>query len=189
VWTEFAGRVVSDGAPVANVDVSLRCSAHEVQARAFGGRVELRFDFPGARTRTDADGRFTLRDVPKHGCFVVMRGDSIIPHSVTLAPTMAARGTDLEVEGRCQLRVDLAPPVDRADAIALVDGDDGPLDLLVLSFGSTNATTDLPLHAGKSATFSCSTRTRRLILLKNGQPVDSLTLPTLRAGDSHTVGH
>lgn len=145
LWETFEGRVLSNGAPVANVDVSLRCRAHDVQARAFGGRVELCFDFPGARTRTDAEGRFKLPDVPKHGCFIVMRGETIIPHSHTLEPTLSARGTDIEVEGRCQLRVDLAPPVDRADAIALVDGEGQPLDILVLSFGSTNATTSLPV--------------------------------------------
>lgn len=188
LWESFEARVVSNGAPIANVEVSLRCRAHDVQARAFGGRVELCFDFPGARTRTDAEGRFKLPDVPKHGCFLVMRGETIIPHSHTLTPTLSARGTDIEVEGRCQLRVDLAPPLDRADAIALVDGEGQPLDILVLSFGSTNATTDLPLHAGKSAPFSCSTRARRLILQKNGEPIDSLDLPLLRAGDSHTVG-
>ncbi|MEZ5966070.1 MAG: sigma-70 family RNA polymerase sigma factor [Planctomycetota bacterium] len=187
-WSTFAGRVVSAGVPVADVDVSLRCDAHAVRARAFGGRVELRFDFPGARTRTDREGRFTLRDVPKHGCFVVLRGETIVPRRAELEATMAGGGTDFVVEGRCQLRVDLGGGSDRADAVALTDGDGKPLDLLVLSVGSTNAVTDLPLHAGKSEVFSCSTRARNLLLLKDGEVADTLALPLLHPGDAHTIG-
>ncbi len=188
VWEEFGGRVACGGAPVANVEVSLRRTARDIQARAFGGRVVLRFDFPGARTRTDAEGRFTLRDVPRHGCFLMLKGDAILPANHLLDPTARGQGTEIEVDGRCQLRVEIAPPLDRADAIALVDGRGEPLDLLVLSFGSTSATTDLPLHAGKSAAFSCSTKARRIVLLREGEPVGSIELPPLRAGDSHTVG-
>jgi hypothetical protein len=57
-----------------------------------------------------------------------------------------------------------------------VDDAGQPLDVLVLAAGSTNAYTDLALHAGKSPVFSLSSRAKKIVLLRDGNPVDSIAV-------------
>lgn len=173
VHARFVARVLCQGRPMPGVAVALRCTPYAQRTRVMGGSVEVRFEHPGGTARTDRDGRFELRDVPKRGCHLILRGDEIVPQRYEV-PADAAGTVDIEVDARCQVQVKLRPPLERADAVAAVDDQGQRLDLLVLAAGSTNAYTDLPLHDGASQVFSLSSRARQLVLLKAGQPVDAV---------------
>jgi hypothetical protein len=161
---------------MANVTIGVRCTPFGVRARAFGGTVDVRFQYPGASARTDEDGRFTLRDLPRQGCHLILRGEGIVPHEHPIDAATSPAGSVIEVDGRCQVQVKLSGRSDRADGIAARDERGQPLDLLVLAAGSTNAYTDLPLHGGASQVFSLSSRARTIVLLKDGAPVGELVV-------------
>jgi len=172
LFPEVRGRVVDeDGEPVAGVALHVLRPMVDVTARIFGGSTHVvRFE-SGARTTSDTDGRFLLRDVPRSGTVVTLRGEGIVPSTW---PIDAAE-LELAVEQRCHLEVVLREPVGRYERMQVLDGDGRPLDLLQLTEGSTSASSHAEFVAGRTGVYSVSARARTLRLLR-GEEAESVPL-------------
>ncbi len=169
----LAGRVVTErGDPVPGARLSLWLPVVERGARIRGGRALVVLQQPGPRARTDAEGRFELRDVPSRGLRIDVAGDDVVPETITLAEKDDLRRLELVVSVRCHLQVVLGEDRGRADAIEVTTEDGQPLDLLVISHESVNAYTSVPLVNGTTGVVSTSSRARRLRLLLGEQVVE-----------------
>jgi RNA polymerase sigma-70 factor (ECF subfamily) len=173
----LAGRVVSTThVPQAGVRVRLEREAYGTRSRVFGGTALYQAFEPRESVTTDGEGRFEFKDVPVEGLSIRFDGDKIVPTERAVAANDHAEDLVIEVELRCYIDVRLKPPLARADAIAVRDGDGQPLDVMMLSAGHFNAYTDVPLVDGRSGVVSVSPRTRTLLLLKNGELVEKRDL-------------
>ena len=111
-----------------------------------------------------------------------VRGDDIVPAKVDIT----GDSVDIRVEMRCHLEVVLRDPVGRFDAISVADEDGAGLDILVLTEGSTNAWTGVPLVQGRSGVVSVSSRARTLKLFKDGALAETRALDLL-PGDVNRI--
>jgi len=166
LFPEVRGRVVDeDGAPVGGVALQVLRPMVDVTARVFGGSSHVvRFE-PGASTVSADDGRFLLRDVPRSGALLALRGEGIVPST---RPIDAAE-LELAVEQRRHLEVVLREPVQRFERLQVLDGDGRPLDLLQLTEGSTSAHSHAEFVGGRTGVYSVSARARTLRLLRGAE--------------------
>ncbi|MCC6406782.1 MAG: sigma-70 family RNA polymerase sigma factor [Planctomycetes bacterium] len=164
-WAKFRGRVLDDfGAPLAGVRVRERMNVVDTTGRVYGGRVQLVLYQQGQRVETDDDGWFELEDVPKRGVALDFQGDLVLPQSAELGPGDEPERWSIVVHSRCNLQVELAPPLDRGNRVQALDGEGRPLDLLVIRGGSVNAYTEIEVIDGRTAVFSVSSEARTLVL-------------------------
>ena len=184
---ELAGRVVDDsGRPVADVDVILRVDPYRVRSRVFGGTSDVTMIEIRGQTRTDSDGRFSFRDVPVDGPILGVRSEQIVPRDRPIEPGDDPRAVIVEVHARCHLDVRLRPPHDRADQIEVRDAGGEPVDLMRIEGTSTSAMSAVELVDGRSGVVSVSSAARTLVLLRDGQEIETHVLD-LRRGEVNVV--
>ncbi len=173
LFEHAGGRVLAeDGSPLAGVQVSLSRPMIDARARIFGGSSQVVVIEPAGATTTDAEGRFAFEDVPHTGARYTVRADGIVPASVEVT----AEAQDIRVEQRCHLEVVLRESLGRFDGISVSDVEGQPLDILVLTEGSTNAWTGVPLVEGRSGVVSVSIRARTLHLHLGEAVIETRTL-------------
>jgi len=173
VFAHVGGRVLAeDGSALAGIQVSLYRPMIDARGRIFGGKSQVVIIEPAGSVTSDAEGRFGFDDVPRKGAVLSVRGDDIVPTKADIG----ADSVDITVELRCHLEVVVREPSERFDAISVVDGQGKGLDILVLTEGSTNAWTGVPLVQGRSGVVSVSSRARELLLKKNGVVVEKRPL-------------
>lgn len=173
----LAGRILTASkAPVPGVRVRMQREAYGTRSRVFGGTALYQAFQPRETVLTDFEGKFEFKNVPAEGLRLRLDGDKIVPTEHALTGADRPEALDIEVELRCYIDVRLVPPLARADAIAVIDENGQALDVLVLTAGSVNAYTDVPLVAGRSGVVSVSPRARTLVLLKNGEAVEKHAL-------------
>lgn len=175
----LAGRVLTVGdRPVAGVRVMLRARCFDVHARYFGGtrEVAMLWQSRGPVT-TDEDGRFVFERVPREvGVHLALNGDRIIPGDREIPADQDPANLEVRVEARCRLEVRLAPPVERADQIAVLDENGETLDLIEGNAQRTTMSSSLALLGGRSGVVSTSSSARTLQLRKNGQVVETVPI-------------
>lgn len=183
VHARVRGRVLAeDGSGIFGVEVSLYRPMIDARARIFGGRSQVVVIEPAGTRTTDAEGAFEFSDVPRTGAVFSVRGDDIVPTSADVT----GESVDIPVEVRCHLEVVLREPFGRFDGIQVKDGEGQGLDILVLTEGSTNAWTSVPLVRGRSGVVSVSSRARTLELLQGEAVVETRALDLL-PGDVNRI--
>lgn len=183
LFEEVGGRVLAeDGLPLSGMRVGLFRPMVDVRGRIFGGRSQVVVVQPAGSVVTDDDGRYAFKDVPRQGASLSVRGDGIVPTQVDVHDA----NQDIPVEMRCHMEIVLLEPVGRFDAISVTDGKGQGLDLLVLTEGSVNAWTSVPLVDGRSGVVSLSSRARVLELYKDGVVVETRALDLL-PGDVNRI--
>jgi hypothetical protein len=172
-----AGRVVTaSGRPVPGVRVVLCVQPFGMRMRILGGTTDVSFWQSGPAATSDEEGRFAFADVPRTPLSMTFESEEIVPERRSLAPDDEGDGLTVVVDALCRFQVVLRAPLERADAIALRDGQGRTLDLLLFSQGSTSAYTDVPLVEGRSGWVAASCEARRLVLLSDGDPVEELAI-------------
>lgn len=186
-WEVLSGVVVGpDDEPIANASLQLELEMFSTRARVFGGSVYVTLRDSGAHTKTDEHGRFEFKDAPRGPVNITIRGDALVPSEHALDAAVDPLRVRLVADPRCAFELELAPPLDRADALEARDGEGRALDLLRIRGGSINAYTAIPLSAGRSGVHSVSSRVRTLVLTKNGAEVGRLEV-RLRGGAPVTL--
>lgn len=178
-------RVVSlSGKPIKGVRVRLiRRSFGAVFDTAGGGTFDLGMMTEGQSARTDAEGRFVMKDVPVEGTFLYLLGDHIVEHVHHLGADAGEAEVEVRVPASCHLQVEWTPD---ADAVAVYDKDGRRLDLTVRSGRGVNAYDSVPLTEGRSAVIAVDERAAELVLLQAG--AEMLRLPlNLAPGEVTTI--
>jgi hypothetical protein len=132
----------------------------------------------------DERGELRLPACDPRGAVLRTASDAILPREVPLAELLDAGGSEprLVVDRRAHLRVELAAPVERADAFEVLAADGRRLALVQLRAGCSHPTERARLHAGRSLVLTTSDAARTLALFRDGDEVARIPL-ALRTGE------
>jgi hypothetical protein len=173
------GRVLDErGLPLAGVRVTLARSFQRTE----GGSEPVEEGLELAPARTDAAGRFVLPRCARAGTRIELRADSILPTSVALDALDTRLPLELTVARRGNLRVELETPSERADSIALEDGDGRSCYLALLRAWCPQLLTHAPLVEGRSLVLSASLAAEVVVFYRGEEEVGRAPL-ALRAGE------
>lgn len=178
-----AGHVVDTGGqPVADARVRVKVEVLRIgNEGSWVARGQARDP-----VRADADGAFTLRDVPR-GCRLLVEGDSFETTEVRFGrpdgsadPLQDPAALRLMVARLCHFRVELGDP-DRADAIEMLNAEGEAMDLVRIEGTSRYSGERQELAAGRSPVLNVLEGARTLVLYKAGAVVGRIAV-TLRFG-------
>jgi hypothetical protein len=155
-----------DGQALEGVEIRLHSSPYRLRSRVFGGTFEIEYLHWRDSQKTDAAGRFEFKDVPVEGVSLDFQADGIVPDQHELVAADDPTNVRILLHTRCDLRIELAPPFDRADGMAVLDEAGEPLEILVLEQVDKFNYDEFPLVDGKSRVVSVSSAARTLVLKK-----------------------
>ncbi|HEV8112764.1 MAG TPA: sigma-70 family RNA polymerase sigma factor [Planctomycetota bacterium] len=179
-----AGRVVArDGTPVVGASVVLQRFAFSVGFPGGGTRDEFA-DRP--EEKTDADGRFEIRRVPKEGAELFVHGEEILFWSMQLDEKTPADDLKIVVNRRMHLQIELDEPFDRADSLAVLDADGAPMILRIMRGETSFTSRKADIVQGRSQVLSTAEDARTVVFSKAGVEVARVPVE-LRAGEVRTV--
>jgi RNA polymerase sigma factor (sigma-70 family) len=178
------GHVVSfagDGIPNVPVDVQ---------------RPGFTAPYPGGGTRdefsslpavlTDKDGAFEFHDVPRKGVELFANGESILFAAVAIEDVADPLDVKIRAHLRRHLQVEIAPPLDRADEVRVLDAQGAPMILRIMR-GSTSLTNrKADIVEGRTQVLSLSDEARNVVLYKSGAEVGRVAV-SLTGSDVQTV--
>ncbi len=175
------GRVVDQlGRPVPDVSIYPMNDAFVTRFR--GQRMSTRHAMTDG-VLTDADGRFTLHDVPRDLAYLRLNGADTIPEEygrgvegglATLIGDDSER-VEIHVQRRCHFKVELAAP-DEADRIGVLD-EAGELLVITQFMGSSRRDTELmDLVDGVSNTLVAPGAARTLALYRGEELVRTVPI-------------
>ncbi len=194
-------------------DLVLRLPADELHPRVHGqvvdmdgqgvGSVRVQVQRPGitielpgggtfdewahrAPLETDAEGRFELLDVPKKGAELFANGEPILFQGLRVEDIGDPLDVRLAVHRRMHLRVELDPPLERADSASVLDGDGAPVILRVMRGETSFTNRRTELVDGRSHVLSLSDAARTLVLSKAGVEVARIPIVLVR-GETNVV--
>ncbi len=163
---ELAGRVVTGaGQPVPGVRVALMGDVLKVGGNTMHAQA--------MHTRSDAEGRFVLREVPHRHAYLRLDGESILPLEYGrgvdggLLELAGARPTEVTVtvSVRVHVQVELARP-DLATALRVLDGNGRRLDIDVFEGRSRSTYDELQLQDGRTPVFVVPDAAVTLVLMR-----------------------
>lgn len=187
LFAKVAGVVVSrSGAPVAGVRVRVQCDTVRIGSTNLHGNAI-------ATATTDAEGRFTLTDVPKTRAYLRLDGEAILPEEfgrdvagglLELANGAAER-LRIEVGVRVHVQIELGDP-SAADAFMVLDERDQPITINIFTGRGRREQDQVELNDGRSVVFVVPDDARTLVLRKAGKDVRREVL-NLRPGEVNTL--
>ena len=186
-----AGRVTSHaGDPIANVSVVPMCDAHQARVQ---GRVIGTSHMTVEGTRTDADGNFELRNVPRSLVYLRIDGESILPleygrphdgtdprfaHLPKELPEHAVDRLEIQVAQRSHLVVELTEP-GSADAVAVLTAEGRPVTLSIITATGRRDGPRLPILGERSDTMAVPDNGTTVVLYRNGEEVGRVPVQLL----------
>lgn len=178
-----AGRIVSNaGVPIAGASIYPMCDAFDTKidgwiASTNHGKVK--------GTRTDDDGRFELRNVPRSLVYLRIDGEEILPleygryvegderfeHAqVRALPTDGIDELVITVNQRAHFRVELLDP-SAADSLAVLDARGVALELSVYDGDNRREGVRQPIRSGRTASIAAPDCARTLVLYRGDDEV------------------
>ena len=139
----------------------------------------------GPRTKTDAEGRFTFRDVPKDRVHVSIYGDAILPLIDELSNLGDPTNLNIIVRARYHIEVILDDP-STADTITARDADDNVVLLAIIRSGSHDQRAEVQIENRRSGVLAVGGAMRKLLLLKDGEVVAEIPV-TLTPGQTTVI--
>jgi len=168
------------GAPAARVRIGAYMEVH-----ANGGGVAsigLR-----ASTTTDAEGRFSLPALARHGVSLSLAGKQWVDQSHAIDPTVDTTRLEITVLRRCHVRVQLADPAFASAHVAFLDVNGDTVMIQQDSGGTSMKTTTCALHDGKTEVLSLSEAAVTLDVRKADGTSQQQYSIVLRPGDVNLV--
>jgi hypothetical protein len=181
VWATLRGRVAdSRGEPIEGVDVFPMCDAFMTRIQ---GRVAGTSHATAEGTRTDAEGRFELTEVPRNLVYLRLEGAQTVPLEWGrhieggLAGLVGQDHDDLTITlgRRCHFRVELAR-ADEADQIAVLDAAGNPLEISEFRGNGRREAGRQPLTDGRSNPLAVADTATTLVLYSGDREVRRVPL-------------
>ncbi|HKB15337.1 MAG TPA: hypothetical protein VKF62_04695, partial [Planctomycetota bacterium] len=176
LYERVAGRVASrSGQPVPGATVFPMCDAFKTTLK--GGGASTNHDRL-AGVRTDAEGRFELRNVPKSLVYLRIEGESLLPLEYARGgelPRNRIEDLQITVDLRCHFKVELADPAS-ADEVSVLDADGKALTINIFYGNGRQENDRAPIVEGRSHTMAVTDAGRTLVLLLKGKEVNRVPL-------------
>ena len=178
---DFATRTIHAGQPVepeTGAVVSPMCDAFKTELK--GGAASTSHDrLEGVRT--DGEGRFELRNVPRSLVYLRIEGEGLIPLEYgrgSELPRNRIEDLQITVDLRCHFKVELADPAS-ADEVSVLDADGAALVINIFYGNSRRENERAPILEGRSQTMAVTDAGRTLVLLLQGKEVNRVPLDLL----------
>ncbi|HEX6811948.1 MAG TPA: sigma-70 family RNA polymerase sigma factor [Planctomycetota bacterium] len=148
VYECIAGTVVDRaGAPIAGVEVGASQAVFVCHGNSYGETV--------ARTKTGADGRFELKDVPRFHISFHLNGDDVVPSEAKVDGGVAPLEQRFVVARRCHLRIEV-DPARGVTAFRVRNAAGDEVQILELTSGGSLSRNRWPLKDGRSTVLAVS---------------------------------
>jgi len=125
----------------------------------------------GPELRTDAEGRFRFRDVPRGDLFLAFGSDRIVSTSINLEEVDDVRDIELAVHQRCHFEVELSGALAEADSIGVRGESDNVMQLYVIRGGSSWSSSRVDLVDGESGVLAVREDARTLVFTRDGEEI------------------
>ena len=194
IYPKVAGRVLShSGKPVAGASIAPMCDAFRVKIR---GRIVGTSHDGLDGTKTDAEGRFELPNVPKSLVYLRVEGDGILPleygryvegddrfteTTVRELPRDRIEKLEIVVDLRCHVQVELADP-STADMLSVLDDAGKELIINIIQGNSRREVPRAEIVDGRSYPMAVPDSGKTIVLYKGGIEVARKSV-TLAPGD------
>ncbi|MCI0588382.1 MAG: sigma-70 family RNA polymerase sigma factor [Planctomycetes bacterium] len=176
LYERVAGRVSSRaGRPVPGAVVFPMCDAFKTELK--GGGASTNHD-KLAGVRTDAEGRFELRNVPRSLVYLRIEAEGLIPLEYgrgSELPRNQIEDLQITVDLRCHFKVELDDPAS-ADAVSVLDADGKALTINIFYGNSRQENDRAPIVEGRSHTMAVTDAGRTLVLHLEGKEVNRVPL-------------
>ena len=181
-----SGRILTEeGHAIEGISILQVCEVYDAQYRVPEFLVDHRLIRHGPRTSTDADGRFTFRNVPVDRVHLSIFGDEILPLIGELSTLGEPANLNITVRARYHIEVILDDP-STADAVAARDADGAVVVVALIRSGSHDQRAQVPLRNGRSGVLAVGGRMRTAVLLKDGEVVAEVPV-TLTPGETTVI--
>ncbi|HET6204277.1 MAG TPA: sigma-70 family RNA polymerase sigma factor [Planctomycetota bacterium] len=176
LYDRVAGRVTSrSGRPVAGATIFPMCDAFRT---ALDGNAASTSHDALDGVKTDAEGRFELRRVPRSLVYLRVEGENLIPLEYGRGgelPKNRIEDLEIAVDLRCHFKVELADPAS-ADELSVLDAEGRAL-VINIFFGTGRQENErVPIVEGRSHSMAVSDAGRTLVLLRAGREVNRVPL-------------
>lgn len=162
-------RTVS-GQPLADVHVSVVRNVSSISIEYEpGASTSMNHNDSGAETRTDAEGRFRFRDVPRGDLFLAFGSDRIVSTSVALEEVEDVADLDVVAHQRCHFEVELTGALAEADTVGALGENDRPMQLYVIRGGNSWSSTTVDLVDGQSGVLAVRDDAHTLVFTRDGE--------------------
>lgn len=179
--------VTASRQPLAQVLVSHRTFTRIVDVQLPTGPFHVERFVYTALARTDAEGRFTVREGSGSLAGLSFCHEQIMPLRVRLGGEAAANGLEFVAQPRCEFRIALATH-DEADAVSAADTAGRELELLTsLPEGGLALRKRVRLTNGRSGAIATGQDTATVRLWREGQMVRSVPV-SLIPGRQQSIG-
>lgn len=167
---QVAGRVVTgDGEPLEGARV--RASSQTLVIERGRGGTTSYGDRDGPEAVTDAEGRFALGPLARHGVYVSVSSDRTLPFSIDLDGEGTPGRLDelvLTVSRRLHVQVELSD-AGLADHAAVLDAQGQRINVSVFKGQSRDWNPRIPIHEGRTTVFAVPGRAATLVLYLDGE--------------------
>jgi hypothetical protein len=181
-----SGQILTqEGDAIEGLGILLVCEVYDAQYRTPEFRVNHKMIRHGPRTKTDAEGRFTFRDVPKDRVHISIYGDAILPLIDELSNLGDPTNLNITVRARYHIEVILDDP-STADTIAARDANDNVVLLAIIRSGSQDQRAEVQIENRRSGVLAVGGAMRKLLLLKDGEVVAEIPV-TLIPGQTTVI--
>ena len=119
---------------------------------------------------TDADGRFTLVNVPRERSQIDVDGDLVLPMSHDLDAHVDGDILRITAARRCHLRVEGVPPSAGIEEVEVLDAHGTSLYIVQFQSGGMMTAPRAPIVDGVSAVFAVAETARTVVFHGDGQP-------------------
>lgn len=188
-WAVVRGQVLDrQGEPVGLATVRLSCDAFitRIQGQVIGTRHAS-----GQQLRTDEEGRFEFRTIPKRLAYFRVDHPETIPQSFGRREQglIEIVGEDVEnvtltVSRRCHFRVQLSDP-EQADEIVILDPEERPMTISEFNSQGRRDGDRFAIDDGQSNLWAVGEEAATLVLFKEGEEV--LRMPIQLSAQEQTL--
>lgn len=184
VYEEMRGRLVTRrGDPLPGVFVTPWVTALSKDLSVQGGSSSVTRFFYGGGARSDAEGRFTLRNMPKQHLNFWVAGEGVTPLSVAIEEIDDPVDFEIEMAARIEVSVQIMDLSLGIDGVTAQGFDGSSQDILRLYADGSSNMQRLPIESGRTGVFALTTDADTITLMRGTEPVEVIPLE----GDSEEV--
>ncbi|MEM7205186.1 MAG: sigma-70 family RNA polymerase sigma factor [Planctomycetota bacterium] len=177
-YPRVRGRVRTEaGDPVPGVTITTWVPAvHFVEPIGGGGSADVMRFFLGDSTKTDAEGRFELIELPRQHVQLHLVSDQIAPAYASVDQIRDPDAFDVEVLARVHLEVEVAAREGAPEHIQAVDDAGSIVPFLAMRADGYSHLSQVTLVNGRSGVLTITSNAVSLQFLRGGEVVDAMPI-------------
>ena len=183
-FPEIRGQVVTrHGQPLPNVNITPWVAALSKDQNVRGGRSSITRFFYAKGVKTDAEGRFTLKSVPKRHIEFWIAGDGVTPLSKSIWEVRDPTNFLIEMAARIEVSVEILDPTSGIDRVTAQGFKGEAMELSrIYADGSSNQDS-IAIENGRTGVFALTTDAATITLMRGDVAVEVIDLD----GDTEVV--